>query len=337
MGPAVPKTLQPTWAATTFSFTTELVTGEHSPNEIVESLGGVPAIEAVELDGFQHFRSFPDVDEAEADEFRRLVSETGLKLIELGVYNDLVESSGRVRDLDWQATFLETQIRSAARLGFTRTKVMFGLDPELQRRLERVLDETGIRLLQEVQGKLTPSSPALDEQRSFAAARPDHFGFVFDLSATMHGVPVTFLDFLGRRGVPREAIRLISEDWAGDHTDTTKDAVVAILDRTDIDPLTRRQAMTPFTRFGNSRVKDFREFLTSVEHIHLKYWDLEDAGGIVSEPICDLRRELDLVAYDGAVTSEWGGHEWIEDATGLEMTEKHLDLARSVWLAGAEK
>jgi hypothetical protein len=61
--------------------------------------------------------------------------------------------------------------------------------------------------------------------------------------------------------------------------------------------------------------------------VHLKFWDLDDTDGRVSRPIADIGGALRRTGFSGSLTSEWGGHEWLdEDPT--TMTRAHLDLAR---------
>ena len=56
---------------------------------------------------------------------------------------------------------------------------------------------------------------------------------------------------------------------------------------------------------------------------HLKFWDLDDADGRVWQPVRELGRALAATGFDGVLTSEWGGHEWL-DADPGEMTRAHI-------------
>ena len=67
--------------------------------------------------------------------------------------------------------------------------------------------------------------------------------------------------------------------------------------------------------------------------MHLKFWDLDDAEGRVSRPIGDIGAALRRTGFAGTLTSEWGGHEWL-DADAATMTRAHLALSRRA-LTGA--
>ena len=80
--------------------------------------------------------------------------------------------------------------------------------------------------------------------------------------------------------------------------------------------------------------RDLRGILPLVGAVHLKFWDLDDAGGRVSQPIRDIAAELAAVGFAGTLCSEWGGHEWL-DADAAAMTRAHLELARTALSTGA--
>ena len=49
-------------------------------------------------------------------------------------------------------------------------------------------------------------------------------------------------------------------------------------------------------------------------------------SGRVSQPLHDLGSLLRGTGFTGTLTSEWGGHEWLQDDP-TEMTRSHLALA----------
>ena len=49
----------------------------------------------------------------------------------------------------------------------------------------------------------------------------------------------------------------------------------------------------------------------------------------MSAPIRDLGARLAGSDFAGTLCSEWGGHEWLDDADAADMTRRHLALARS--------
>jgi hypothetical protein len=303
----------PQWAVTMFSYTTELVLGRRTPQQVLLDAADAGVASRFEMDGFQHFTSFPEVSDEEAEGFRDDIARRGIELTEIGLYDDrfFVDEPGS-GSMDSRVDLLTRQIDSAGRLGFPAVKLMFGADLELLDRLRPALDRHGLALYQEAQGALRAGSPELDRQLAYASAYPDTFGFVFDLSACMYGAPVTYLEELRRLGVPQEAVDLIESDWPTDRNDAVKDRVLAITRDLLLDPAARMRLMMPFGRFGNSKVSEFHDLISIARIVHLKFWDLVDEGGIVSDPIRDLHRELAKIGYAGPITSEWGGHEWLE-------------------------
>jgi hypothetical protein len=66
--------------------------------------------------------------------------------------------------------------------------------------------------------------------------------------------------------------------------------------------------------------------LPVVRHAHAKFWDPDVES--VREPHGAWLAALEAADYEGAVVSEWGGHEMLEraDADSLTVTRAHLNL-----------
>lgn len=316
------------WAVTMFSFTRELMAGSVHPTELLVGARKAGLASAFEIDGFQHFGTLPDVDEDEATSFRAAVDEHGIRLTQLGVYDDLFVDPWHRADVTSRVAYLERQIASAARLGFRAAKVAWGVDAEVLDGLRPCLDRLGLTLNQEAQGSLRADSPEVDQRVESALRFPDNFGFVFDLSACMYGLPITYVEDLRRLGVPERAVRLLADEWpsqGGAIRDRVFDAAGSV------SPEAELRLSMPFGRFGNSQVAEFRDFLRLVDVVHLKYWDLDDQDGIISSPLRDLAGELAQIGFRGPLTSEWGGHEWLspDDADATTMTRGHRSLFRA--------
>ena len=93
--------------------------------------------------------------------------------------------------------------------------------------------------------------------------------------------------------------------------------------------------MNLLIRFGRSDAADLRGILPLTGGFHLKFWDLDDADGRVSQPIRELGGELARAGFEGTLCSEWGGHEWLQDLDATETTRAHLQLARTALAQGA--
>jgi sugar phosphate isomerase/epimerase len=319
----------PEWAVTMFSFTTELVTGDRTPLQLIEDVAEQDLARIVEIDGPQHFSTFPSFDREEIEQVRDLVDRHGLRLSMLGIYNDSAARIDRAFSLEESERFVAQQIEGAARLGFWAVRIAFPTDPALLERLVPHARNHGIRILEEVQGAATVDSAVFAEHRELVARLgSDTLGFVFDLSACMAALPVTYLEELRRLGVPEKAVRYLDDSWVSEHPATVRAELDRLVDGALLTSAARVRLSMPFGRFGHSTVADWRDVLGEFSAIHLKYWDLEDDDYRVSRPLADVRREFGAIGYDGIVTSEWGGHEWFEldQANGFDMTRGHHRL-----------
>ena len=101
-----------------------------------------------------------------------------------------------------------------------------------------------------------------------------------------------------------------------------------------VPPAVHTMFMNLLIRFGRSDAAALRGILPLVGAIHLKFWDLDDCDDRVSAPIRELGGELGRAGFSGPLTSEWGGHEWL-DSDPAEMTREHLTVARAALGAGA--
>jgi len=125
-------------------------------------------------------------------------------------------------------------------------------------------------------------------------------------------------------------VNRLATEWRSPDTHT---AVVDLLRSGQVPPAVHTLYMNLLVRFGRSDASVLRDILPITGAFHLKFWDLDDTDGRVSNPIRDLGSELRATDFAGTFCSEWGGHEWIEGETATDITRRHLALAR-VALAG---
>ncbi|WP_395400113.1 hypothetical protein ACHMXB_16685 [Arthrobacter sp. UC242_113] len=323
----------PEWAFTMFSLTTELLRAERSPDELLRSAVEAGLCTAIEADAPQHFRGYPwaggqpDAQAlAERCEFRALAEALGIRLTLLGIYNDSALRRDRVMTPQESVDYIDGQLAAASAMGFEGARIAFGLAPEILAPLAERAEHHGVLLLQEVQGGIRPDGESF--QRQLAAIDrigSRQLGFVFDLSACMPALPVSYLEALRQEGVPRCAVDYLEAEWHGSTPQSLKAGLDAALGDAQLTGAARARLSMVFGRFGNTTVAEWREFLPLVRGVHLKYWDLEDRDGRVSGPIGELRRELAAAGYAGAVTSEWGGHEWLDiDPIGMARGHRRL-------------
>jgi hypothetical protein len=200
--------------------------------------------------------------------------------------------------------------------------------PRLLRKLQPELHELGIILFEEAQGRQTPSAEAAAFD-TIAELDDPHVRVLIDISMLMPALPVTYLERLQAGGLREPLLDALRDDW---RDPATHERIMAALGAGEIPPQLLSLAMDLVVRFGRSSAADLRPVLPLVSGIHLKFWDLVDDDGRVSQPIRDLAPELAASGYAGTLCSEWGGHAWLDDDATV-MTRAHLSLAAAALAA----
>ena len=139
----------------------------------------------------------------------------------------------------------------------------------------------------------------------------------------MPSLPPSYLELLREGGVPQPLLQRLATDWRDPATNA---AVIDVLRSGGVPPQVHTAFMNLLVRFGRSDAADLRGILPLVGAFHLKFWDLDDTDGRVSQQIRDLGAELVGTDFAGTLCSEWGGHEWLDDDP-TTMTRNHLALA----------
>ena len=195
-----------------------------------------------------------------------------------------------------------------------------------------LLHELDLVLYEEIQGQQTPDSPATAAAIEQVAGLDDpQVRLLVDISMLMPALPTTYLEQLAGAGLPQDLLDRLAEEW---RDPATAGAVGALLRSGAVPPAIHTLYMNLLVRFGRSDATDLLGILPLVGAFHLKFWDLDDADDRVSAPIRDLGAVLAGSGFAGTLCSEWGGHEWLDDADAADMTRRHLALAR---LALAER
>ncbi|GEK87408.1 restriction endonuclease subunit R [Microbacterium aerolatum] len=323
----------PTWplAASAFNWTPDLIRAESGATEIAVGIvsDGIAPIIEVELG--QLWRSFPVPSDAEAESLRDALAAAGGRVSIVGASIDDWAAPTRRRDDDERMSFLLPQLRAAHRLGATGVRLPIGQSGvALLERLLPELHDLDLVLFEEAQGPQTPSSPAHRAHYDTIAHFDDpHLRLLVDISMLMPALPVTYLDRLRRSDLPASFVDRLESDW---QDPATSDAAVALLRAGAVPPDVHTMFMNLLVRFGRSDAADLRDVLTFAGAAHLKFWDLHDADDRVSRPVRHFASELRTAGFTGSLTSEWGGHEWLDD-DAADMTRRHLDLVRAALTA----
>ncbi|WP_328475304.1 sugar phosphate isomerase/epimerase [Actinoplanes sp. NBC_00393] len=291
-----------------------------TPVELLEQVAKCgPAIEVI---GHQSWRGFPQLDPADERDWRDAVDRLGLRPAALGVYTDLYRHAGRVLSEDEAFDELLPQIEAAARLGFPVVRATLGMAPGLLRRALVAAEANGVVLTFEIQGTTAPDAPAVLEVLALRAETGSpYLGFTLDFSLTTPELPGGLRTALLRLGLPGEAVDAVYR---------ARGRMGEALGIVAGNPMQTMLVAGVLGRCGTTQPADWAHVLPAVVHAHAKFWDTDLET--VREPHGAWIAALAGAGYDGAVVSEWGGHELLElaDADPIALTRAHLDLLEAV-------
>lgn len=327
MAPEIP----PGWTlcASSFNWAPDIIAARRPAAEIVTAIAAT--VGTVELEPGLVWRSFPDPRDAEVDALRETMAAHGGRISIVGASLDDFATPTHRRSLQERLDFLVPQLRAARRAGAEGVRLPVGqAGPELLRLVQPVLHELDLVLYEEIQGQQAPESaavaPALE---AIAALADERIRVLVDISMLMPALPVTYLEELRKGGISPDLLKRLEEDW---RDPATADAVVALLRAGKVPPHLHTLFMDLLIRFGRSQASDLAGIFPLVGAFHLKFWDLDDDGDRVSQPLRDLGSLLATKGFTGTLTSEWGGHEWLRDDP-TDMTRRHLALAEQALAA----
>jgi hypothetical protein len=326
---ARPAAMPPGWrlGASSFNWTPDVIRADRSAHDIVVAVVADGVADLVELEAGQVWRSFPTPAAPEVDRLRADLDAAGGAIGAVGLSIDDWLAPGRRRSEAERFAFLRPQLDAAHRVGAQAVRLPIGqAGPEVRERMLPLLHELDLTLLEEVQGQQTPQSAAdAAACESIIELDDPHVRFVVDISILMPSLPPSYLERLAAGGVPDDLVRRLTDEWRAPET---HDAVLALLRSGGVPPAVHTLYMNLLIRFGRSELADLEPILPFTSAVHLKFWDLDDEGGRVSGPIRDLAAGLARTGFTGSLTSEWGGHEWLDDDPS-DMTGSHLALARA--------
>ena len=313
-----------TLCASSFNWTPEITAARRTAHEIVAGIAD-SVVKTIELEPGLLWRSFPTPQDDEVDELRHSLTARGGSVSIVGASLDDFTSPTNRRTQQERLDFLVPQLRAAHRVGASGVRLPIGqAGTELLTMVQPLLHELDLVLYEEIQGQQVPLNPAVAPALdAIAGLADDHVRVLVDISMLMPALPVTYLEELRRGGLSVELVDRLEKDW---RDPATLDAVTALLRSGNVPPQIHTLFMNLLIRFGRSNAADLQGILPLVGAFHLKFWDLDDDGGRVSQPLRDLGSLLGTNGFTGTLTSEWGGHEWLQDDPS-EMTRRHLALA----------
>jgi hypothetical protein len=331
MAPEIPTSW--TLCASSFNWTPDIIAARQSAHDVVTGIAD-STVKTIELEPGLVWRSFPAPQNDEVDGLRASLAARGGTISIVGAsLDDFTPSTGR-RPLQQRLDFLVPQIHSAHRVGASGMRLPIGqAGAELLTLVQPLLHELDLVLYEEIQGQQAPGSPAVEPALEvIAGLADDHVRVLVDISMFMPALPVTYLERLRQGGVSPALLARLENDW---RDPATSDAVTALLRSGNVPARIHTLFMNLLIRFGRSDATDLQGILPLVGAFHLKFWDLDDDGGRVSQPLRDLGGLLGRNGFSGTLTSEWGGHEWLQDDP-TDMTCRHLALAEAALVEPVE-
>ncbi len=329
MPPEIPDSW--TLCASSFNWTPEITAARRAAQDIVTGIAD-SVTKTIELEPGLLWRSFPAPQDAEVDALRDSLAAKGGRVSIVGASLDDFTSATRRRSLQERRDFLVPQLHAAHRVGASGVRLPIGqAGTELLALVQPLLHELDLILYEEIQGQQTPDNPAVAPALdTIAGLADDHVRVLVDISMLMPALPVTYLEEVRRGGLPADLLVRLEHDW---RDPTTLEAATALLRAGKVPPRIHTLFMNLLIRFGRIDATELLGVLPLVGAFHLKFWDLDDDGARVSQPLHDLGSLLGRNGFTGTLTSEWGGHEWLQDDP-TEMTRRHLVLAETC-LAGS--
>ena len=312
---------------TLFSFTPDWRAGADTAS-LLDRLAAAHCGPAIEVIGHQAWRGFPRLDPDDERAFLEAVDRLGLVPVALGVYTDLYRRPGRPMTDDEAFDDIAPQLAVAARLGFPAVRATLGMSPALLRRVAAEAERLRVVLTFEVQGANTPdAAPVVELLALQERTGTPYLGLTLDFSLTTPALPEALGIALRRYGLPDDAVESVYRAWAADAPIGARigTSLAVVRGHRNEGALSVLVAGV-LGRCGRAEPAAWAPLLPAVRHAHAKFWDPDVES--VRAPHGAWLRALDDAGYDGAVLSEWGGHELLDrgDADALGVTRAHVAL-----------
>jgi hypothetical protein len=320
-----------TLGVTLFSMTPNWRRGE-SLDSLLTQVAEHDCGPAIELIGYQAWRGFPRISDDDTRHFRALVDRLGLVPAALGVYTDLFRRPRAPMTQNEAFEDIQPQLEAAARLGFPAVRATLGMEPYLLRRVAAEADRLAVTLTFEVQGNVGPQDPAVLDVVSAQQEMDTPFvGLTLDFSLSTPALPAALQSALARLEIATDVIDEIVARWSepGTAAQRITRCTDAVRGHTREDDAVRLLTAV-LGRCGRQDPIDWSDLLPLARHAHAKFWDTDVST--VSDSNRAWLAALDRADYDGAIVSEWGGHELLleSEADPVPVSAAHLGLLRSL-------
>lgn len=315
---------KPTLGVTLYSFTNDWQLRRFNLEGLIAEVARLGLGPAVEVVGFQSFRSFPDVSDEFARDFRNLLEKHGLTPSCLGGNCDVGRRRDRAMTQDEMVAYVERQIITAQKMGFPVLRIQAFIGPAGFERLAPIAEKAGVHVACELHSPLSTTHPEVMALReSYERLSSAYVGFVPDFSTSMNHPPELYWESLRRDGAPEGLIEAAKANWFTTKPNPEKFAALAeAAARFNASPLVAGRLNTSMTMFGHMPVKDWAELLPYARHIHGKFYQVDDTGNETSISYPEIMAVLKQAGYTGTISAEWEGHAFTGATVGFEQVQR---------------
>ena len=311
---------KPILGVTLYSFTNEWKQQLYTLEQLVEKVGKLGLGPAVEVVGFQSFRTYPDVSDEFARDFRNLLDRNGLFPSCLGANLDIGRRKDRLMTDEEKMTYIERQIVTAQKMGFPVLRIQSSAGPKVFEALVPLAERANVHVACELHSPLSVDNPEVIEIREcYDRIGSPYLGFIPDFSTTMTSVPERYWAGLRQIGAPEGLIEVASAIWKTNNPNPEKyGALAEAAGHFGANKAVAGQLNMAITMFGRMPVDGWRELLPYARHIHGKFYHVDAAGNEPSIPYPALMSLLKEVGYQGTISAEWEGHAFTEEPVGFD-------------------
>jgi sugar phosphate isomerase/epimerase len=296
--------------ATLFAFTNEYITRRYSFHDLLREIARRGLGPSLEVVGFQSFRSFPDVSDAEAVAFKAVVAELGLKPTSLGINSDRFLKPGEATSDEHLLEYHKRQMRSAVKLGFPILRYQFSTPPAMAADLAPYAEDLGLKMGLEVHAPAHAHHPLVLAYREvYERVNSPALGWIPDFGGTASRIPPSLLDAARERGANEKLIALVQEIWPQPGPSHEKAARLRDIALKDGHAPAHIQAVSlAFFILSNGDPKSWAELADRSIHIHGKFYGVDDdlrEEAVDYDTILPIFRDA---GFSGTLVAEWEGH-----------------------------
>ena len=310
-------------AVSIYSFTKEFYEGYYSLEDCFRQVADL-GIQGLEIVNTQHIDGFPKPSQSFIDAFNELVDRYGLIPVSYGTYTDsAIRTNGRLTQKE-MCEQLETDIRLAKTLGFPLIRVGPNTPIEVLREILPQARKSQVKIGVEIHAPISVNDPLIEQLiEMIKQGNADSLGLVPDFSCFAQSVPGILLQKAIGMGVPEDIARFIASAYGeGVNITQLKEEAHRKGLPAEVDEL--------IDLFYHLVVRgtpdDLKAVMPYVNHIHAKFWDLDENDDEVSVPYEALMKIIAETGYSDYISSEYEGYDVDTAYRGKAIVKRHQNM-----------